>query len=374
MNRDLILLAIALFTWGIGEGSFLYFQPIYLENLGASPIAIGTILGGVGIAMAIVHIPAGHLADRWGRRILLWVAWISGFLSALVMTVANSLPLFVTGMILYGLTAFVMSPLNSYITAARGELSVGRAITTISATYNAGAVLGPIIGGYIGNHFGLSKVYPFATGVFFISTLVVLNLRPQAITPRKTLSSQGSLINREFISYLVIIFLVIFALYLAQPLTPNFLQNQRRLSLSAIGQVGAAGSLGNVVLSLVFGRLNSFHGFLLSQISVSIFALILWQGSGLPLFMIGYFLLGGYRVAKSLAIALVRDLVDIASMGLAYGITETVSMSSVFLVSPLAGYLYDINPLIIYPITIIMIGLSLIISLYCLPRITIRRI
>jgi hypothetical protein len=29
MKRDLILIGIALFAWGFGEGLFIYFQPIY---------------------------------------------------------------------------------------------------------------------------------------------------------------------------------------------------------------------------------------------------------------------------------------------------------------------------------------------------------
>ena len=115
--------------------------------------------------------------------------------------------------------------------------------------------------------------------------------------------------------------------------------------------------------------MSALRGFLLSQICVALFALILWRGAGLPLYMIGYLLLGGYRVARSMATALVQDLVDVAQMGLAYGITETVMMSSVFLVSPLVGYLYDVNPESIYPIAIIIIGVVLLISMRFLPRI-----
>ena len=49
MKRDLILVAIAMFAWGLGEGLFIYFQPLYLQELGANPIMIGTILGGFGL-------------------------------------------------------------------------------------------------------------------------------------------------------------------------------------------------------------------------------------------------------------------------------------------------------------------------------------
>jgi hypothetical protein len=44
-----------------------------------------------------------------------------------------------------------------------------------------------------------------------------------------------------------------FVMYVPQPLTPNFLHDQRHLSLAMIGWLGAAGSLGNAVLNIVLG-------------------------------------------------------------------------------------------------------------------------
>jgi len=35
MSIDFILVNLSLITWGIGEGAFMYFQPLYLEELGA---------------------------------------------------------------------------------------------------------------------------------------------------------------------------------------------------------------------------------------------------------------------------------------------------------------------------------------------------
>jgi MFS family permease len=68
LNRNLLFIALSLFTWGIGEGMFFNFAPIYMEQLGSDPQQIGLILGGFGAAMAITHIPAGFLADRWSWR------------------------------------------------------------------------------------------------------------------------------------------------------------------------------------------------------------------------------------------------------------------------------------------------------------------
>jgi MFS family permease len=136
VNPNLVFIGLALFTWGIGEGMFMYFQSIHLENLGADPVAIGSILGAMGLVMMLAHIPAGHLSDRIGRRPLLIAAWLFGVTATVMMAAASSLPLFVAGLLLYGFTAFVSSPLSSYVTAARGEWSISRALTLTSSTFN----------------------------------------------------------------------------------------------------------------------------------------------------------------------------------------------------------------------------------------------
>ncbi len=141
MNRDLGFVALALMTWGVGEGMFYFFQPLYLQQLGADPVQIGSIIGLVGLAMTISYLPAGMLSDRIGRVPLLRLAWILGILSTLLLAFGGSLTVFVAGMVIYGTTAFVTVPLNSYTTAARGRLSVGRTITLISAAFNFGAVV-----------------------------------------------------------------------------------------------------------------------------------------------------------------------------------------------------------------------------------------
>ena len=168
MNRTLLWLGASLFLWGLGESMFLLFQPIYLQQLGADPIQIGVILGAFGAVMTLTHIPAGHLSDLIGRRPLLLAAWTTGIAATLLMAIARTLPVFIVGVLIYGFTAFVASPLDSYVTAARGGWSVGRAITFISMTYNAGAVLGPVTGGWIGDHFGLRQVYFFSDRYFYL--------------------------------------------------------------------------------------------------------------------------------------------------------------------------------------------------------------
>jgi len=369
LNPSLLWLGAALFTWGIGEGMFFMFEPIYLQQLGATPIQIGMILGGLGLVMTLAHIPAGYLSDRIGRRPVLIAGWVTGVAGVLIMALATNLTVFVAGTLLYSFTAFVISPLDSYVTVARGKWSVGRAITFISMTFNAGAVLGPITGGWIGDQYGLRMVFFLASGVFLVSTILILFISHQ---PRDHHNPDnppaGLMTNWRYLGFLSIFFVVIFATYLPQPLTPNFLQNQRGLSLTLIGKLGSIGSIGNTVLNLLLGQLNARTGFILGQIGVIAFTTLLWRNTGFGWFALAYFLLGGFRALRALGIAQVQPYIHESQMGLAYGITETVGSSTVLLAPPLAGYIYSRDPALMYPVGLVLIGVGLFISLTLIPR------
>jgi MFS family permease len=369
VNPSLILIMLSLFTWGIGEGMFLIFIPLHLEDLGAQPLTIGSILGFFGLVMMVVHIPAGYFSDRFGRRPLLVAAWIIGALSAWSMTLAPSLWPFVAGYLLYGLTAFVSSPLFSYVTAARGSLSTGRALTLTSAMFNLGAVLGPVSGGWIGEAFGLRATFFTAACIFLVSVGFIVFLRPQPRDEHDDDSGRENLLtNPRFMTFMSVLFAGTFVMFLPQPLTPNYLQNERGISLALMGWIGSVGSIGNVVFNLALGRLNTRIGYILGQALVGLFAILLWKGAGFAWYAAGYFLLGGFRAARVLAFAQVRLLVHQARMGLAYGVTEAVNSLAMILAPLLAGYFYDRSPVSVYPISLGLILFAMLIYAMLAPR------
>jgi DHA1 family multidrug resistance protein-like MFS transporter len=369
MSVDLILLFVSLFTWGVGEGMFIYFQPIYLQQLGASTMTIATVFSAFGFAMMLAHIPAGYLADRIGRKPIIIAAWSSGLIASWVMAMARTLPVFVIGVLLYGLTAFVSAPMNSYVTAARGKLTPVRAMTLMSASFNLGAVLGPISGGWLGDRFGLRTVYLFAAIIFIISTGILLFIRSQPREEHDPTAPPAKLrTNKRFIILVGIVFVAMFVMYLPQPLTPKFLQNERGLSLGSIGLLGSVGSFGNAALNLILGQVAARTGFLVAQVSVAAFSLLLWKGLGLPWYALGFFLLGGYRAARSFIYAQARPLVHPAQMGLAYGVAETFNSLSMTLAPLLAGVLYTRTPVLVYPVTLGLMGGVIILSIALTPH------
>jgi MFS family permease len=370
LNRNLFFIGAALLLWGFGEGMFINFVPIYLDDqFRLSEYQIGLVLGAFGLSMAITHIPAGRLADRIGRRPLLIIAWLLGLASTVVMGAALALPLFLIGLFGYGLTAFVSSPLSSYVTAARGEWSVGTVLSLTTATFGLGMVLGPVTGGWIGDHYGMRMSFWVAAAVFVVSNLCMVFIEGQPIDHHDPESPPpGLLSNQRFIGLMGVMAFAIFSMYLAQPLTPNFLEGVRGLSLSEAGIIFTAGALGNSLMAMTFSRIEPRRGFLFAQALVILFALFIWRGTSLMIFALGYFLLGGFRAGRPMVMAQARELVHDSQMGLTYGTMETINAVIFILTPPLAGILFERDPMILYPLGIGLMTVSILVSFLFSPR------
>lgn len=370
MNRSLLIVALALLLWGFGEGMFFNFVPIYLDQqFLLSKYEIGIVLGAFGFSMAITHIPAGRLSDRIGRRPLLIIAWILGLVSTLIMGLALILPLFLIGLFGYGLTAFVAAPLSSYVTAARGEWPVGTVLSLTTATFGMGMVLGPITGGWIGDHYGMRMSFFVAAMIFLLSNMFIIFVERQPIDHHDPQAPPPSLVNNQrFIILMGVLAFAIFSMYLSQPLTPNFLASVRGLSLSETGIIFTTGALGNSLMAILFSRVHPRRGFLVAQALVILFAFFIWKGASLPVFMLGYFLLGGFRAGRPMVMAQARELVHDSQMGVTYGIMETIGAAIFVLTPPLAGILFERDPKIVYPLSIGLIAVSILISYLFSPR------
>lgn len=372
--RDLAVVALGLFTWGWGEGMFLYLQPIYLQSFGAQPVEIGAVLSLVGVAMALAQAPAGVISDRIGARPVLRSAWVIGLLAALLMAAAQSLIVFVAGMLLYGVTSYVTAPLSSYQAHARGNWSVERALTTSGAFYNLGTFLGALTGGWVGSQWGLQNVYRAASIFFAVSTAVIFLARTQKAEdhPVQHAAPQPSLAaNTRFLSLLAVIVLSAFALYLPQPLNVLYLTNQQGFSVQEIGQIGAIASLSNAAIMLVLGSLLPARaGLIVGILMVGMFALLTWQGRSAWVFYLGYFFLSGYRLFRAMATAHARTAVRATQTGLAFGLIETGNAAAVIVTPLAAGLLYDRDPRSVYSVSLAAIGavLLLTIALFNLDR------
>lgn len=370
MHRDLKLLSLSLFIWGLGEGLFLFFQPIYLQQLGADPIQIGTILGLIGFALGVAQIPAGYISDRIGVKHLLRSSWVIGTLATAIMALSSNLAIYVLGMILYALTGAVLAPMNSYISSVKGQMSIGRALTFSIGSFSLGAMLGPLTGGLIIQQIGLQSVYWIAFVLFVLSTITAffLNEKENYFEDRNITRSKPWH-NKLFNIYLLIVLIMVFAAYLPLPLTANYLHNFHSIPFSFLGILGALTSLGYVILALLAGHLKPELNLILAQFLMIVFCWLIFQGNSILIFSVAYFLASGYRFLRSMVVAFSRQLIRKENTGLAFGIIETVSAIGYTFAPIAAGIISAMNPRLIYPISSILLMVVIFLSIFALKYI-----
>ena len=363
---DIGILAIRNLIWGLGEGLFIFFYPLVLQQWHINIVQISAVLSLLGIIMAVAQALAGYLSDRFGTRPLIRAACILGVIAAGMMAMANSLPFFIAGMIVYSINSFINAPLNSYITQMRGSWSAQRGISFVSAFMQVGGIMGPMLGGLIGQTAGLAMVFRYSTGLFLVATVIVFFAR-RPVTQQEEQESGTPLVNPltslRFLGLLVIIFLTIVALSAPQQLTSVYLQDVQHLSLQQIGLTGTFAGIGGTVILFAFGSIPALTGMMAGQVFLGLYCLFLWRGQNAAVFYIGYLFVGGYPLYRSMAAAAVRPLVKTKNIGLAYGLVEMGNALAVILAPLVAGFLYHSQPESVYTISLISLVVTSVLTI-----------
>lgn len=359
---DLGILAVSMFIWGLGEGLFIFFYPLALQRWDIDPVQIGAVLSMLGVAMALVQVPAGYLSDRFGTRPLIRASLILGVIAAIIMAAAQTLSFFIIGLVAYSLTSLIVAPINSYITSSLGNWSAQRGMTFVSGSMQLGAIVGPMLGGWIGQTSGLSIVFRYSAGLFLLSTVIAFFARRPVVQQNEQETGTpivNPLANPRFVGLLVIIFLTIIALSTPQQLTSVYLREVHHLSLQQIGMTGTFAGIGTAVILFALGSMRAPVGMIAGQLIIGLFSVFMWRGQNAAVFYTGYLFIGGYRLYRSMAMAVVRPLVKASDVGLAYGLVETGNALAVILAPLAAGFLYDYKPESVYTVSLIALVVTI---------------
>ena len=369
LNRDLKLLSLSLFLWALGEGLFIFILPLYMTDLGASPEQIGQIISVGAVAMAVSLLPAGWASDRFGPKSGMVSGWVFGIFSGVVFAVSYNIQVFLIGWILYRVTAWVLPAISSYTTNARGALTPERALSSVYSMFHAGLIVSPFIGGYIGKYFGLRTNFYIATVMFCISTVVILFLKHQPPHPvEQRARPKEMLTNRHFLSFMALVFITMVVVYLAYDFAPKFLSEVKHIDLEQIGWLGTLNAIGGFTLNQYLGRRPPRRGLVLAIGLSMLQILIMLQASWVGWFALAYFLRGGVNAIRSLITALVTRIVKPSQLGLAFGLSETVSTAGDAVAPLLAGQLYALAPHLPFTIALILSPIIAALVWFLAPR------
>ncbi len=152
---------------------YLYF---YATSLGASPLTYGVLLASYSL-MSFVSTPiVARLSDRYGRRRILLVALAVSSFSYFVFGTANSVWLLFLGRMLAGTTAATVPVAQAYVADVTSSKDRLRYLGLLGAAAGLAFILGPAIGGPLGDLLGYS-VPSFLASALALSNLISAYLR-----------------------------------------------------------------------------------------------------------------------------------------------------------------------------------------------------
>jgi MFS family permease len=124
--------------------------PLYVESFGVSYDKLGLLFSAYSFTWAVLQIYTGYLADRFGRKRVALVGFAFYSIFALLNYTARSFTQLLLFRILQGVGLGLLGP--SVLGMVAGFEEKGKSFALYRVANGAGSVLGPIIGGLVGNY------------------------------------------------------------------------------------------------------------------------------------------------------------------------------------------------------------------------------
>ncbi|MGW1727028.1 MFS transporter [Streptomyces sp. NPDC002306] len=158
--------------------------PTMADQLGATTGQQQWMADAYIVVFAALMLPAGLLGDRFGRRRMLVTGLVIFLAGSLIGTLADDVNQVVTARAVMGVGAALVMPLAmSVLPSLFGPRERTRAVGVVSAASALGLPLGPIIGGFLLNHFWWGSVFLVNVPMVAIGVAACVFLLPETRDP-----------------------------------------------------------------------------------------------------------------------------------------------------------------------------------------------
>ncbi|AYD41201.1 MFS transporter [Clostridium fermenticellae] len=355
-KKNLIVCWFGIFVASIGMSQIAPVLPLYIQHLGVQDTASITKLSGIAfgitfIVSAIFSPIWGSAADKYGRKPMILRASLGMAITIGCMGFAPNVYVLIGLRLLQGAITGYTTACTALIATQTDKENAGYALGTLSTANIAGSLLGPTIGGFIDEIFGLQSVF-FITGTLLLISFIttVLFVKEDFTRKNKKVLSikeiwdsvpEKNLTITMFITF----FVLSIALYSVEPIITVYVRqlsnNSRHVALLA-GVTFSASGLANIVAAPKLGKLSDKIGahkvILVCLIGAGIifipqaFVRSIWQLMGLR------FLLGIASAGLNPSVNIILKKITPASLtGRVFGFNMTAGYLGIFGGSLLGG-------------------------------------
>jgi DHA1 family multidrug resistance protein-like MFS transporter len=282
------ILALCVFSATLGIGIISPLLPLYLDEIGASGVGLGTIMASYFISNSLCVPIAGRLSDRKGRKIFLTAGLLMYGLVAVGYIYAINVALLSLVRFGMGIAGAMTIPIAiAYLGDIAPVGEEGKWMGYANAAFFSGFGFGPLIGGVVTEHVGMTAAFLILIGLSLFAFLIALLFLPEVKQRKVEEQEEGPRLSYREMSASSMI-RALFSFRMAQSLgragISSFLPIYAAvigLSTSTIGLLLTINILSVTVLSPIGGvTADRFDRRMLTILSSVVFTLIL---VGIPL-------------------------------------------------------------------------------------------
>jgi MFS family permease len=370
LERNVLVLGISSMVATFGAYTWTYFLPLYFSRIfNASAPEIGLAYTVWVLMIAVGAAPAGALADKYGRKIIVVLAGVISSLGVFLLAFSHSFALDTVAFSLTGLGTSFLSVQNVMIAESVHEKKRGRAFGNFLTLTYALRSFSPFIGGFLLNN---SQSY-FSLLFIFGGSLVVLSTLLRLFFARETLPKENQAANafgsdnekktsylgnlsKIFTNRILLTLILVYSLYnllidQGSYILPLYGQYQLNLNPETLGVLFAAVTAISGFAPLYFGRMSDSFGRLktivLSWIgeSSTIFIFVFAPKGDLIIALLGVAMWSTFGVMDAPAVnAWLADSSDAKARGLSMGSFYSAALLVTVPFFSAAGFLYAIDP------------------------------
>ncbi|MFT8351969.1 multidrug efflux MFS transporter [Clostridium saccharoperbutylacetonicum] len=273
-KRNLIVCWFGMFVTGIGLSQIAPILPLYINKLGVSDPALVSKFSGIAfgitfISLAIFSPIWGQAADRVGRKPMLLRASLGMTIIISCMGFAPNVYVLIGLRLLQGIISGYSTACTTLIATQTEKEHAGYALGTLSTANIAGSLLGPTLGGFIEESFGLQNVFFLTGGLLFIAFITTALFVKESFTRSdKKVQSMKEVwdtipYKNLTITLFVTFFILTVALYSVEPIITVYVSqlsvNSKHVSMLA-GITFSASGLANILAAPKLGKLSDRIG------------------------------------------------------------------------------------------------------------------
>jgi DHA1 family tetracycline resistance protein-like MFS transporter len=349
LNRDLKLLFVATFVGAFGDGLYFYILPLYIRELGANPVEVGTFFSVMLLAAAFTPLLGGFLADKYSLKKAMIAGWLVWMPVPIIFSLAKNWVQLLPGAVLYGF--WIGQPaFSAYIASSAEKERMTLTFTILSSSWSLGYIFSPALGAFLSEAVGIRWVF-YLTFILYgtcTSILFLISSQGAAIQTSQLSSTATSFGKKKLLVWSAFFAVIIFFVLLVRPLVPQILRDEFHLTDSLVGVLGSITFLGSGVLGIYLGRIGDkwkkAGAISVCMILCSVSAIILVLFNNFFALSLASFLMGASYTILSLIGAVISPIAPETSRARWISVPLSASMFAAFLAPYLGGLLYDSSP------------------------------